>query len=547
MVMLNYGIDEINKAVGKKLKLEDYKNIAFKFGLDLEEGENVLNFELTSDRTDIVSKYSLAHIFASQIGIKMKRNLSVGMEKREVSVESTERKFVNVLHVVLNGKVGDDLTEIIAIQERLDRNVGRNRKKSAIGFFDYEKISFPIKYCEIQKEKVNFIPLGNSSSKDYNQIMGEVKQAAEYRDLIPKKPIVWIDNSNNIIAMPPIINAENYSINENTKELFIDITGTDRETVNAVTKILIYNFQFLGKVSIIQAKYKSSAISTGLSLDMHGFYLNEDAIESVLGKRIAKESAIRILSAMDYSIKPIGKDIFVKPPFYRQDVMHQVDIIDDIMRSFGVDGIPEKVPHSYTEGEFLPNHYFIQNIKEILTGFGYQEIDINALTNEKYQFTNTFIEGEDYVSLLQLKSGDVTMVSRYIFPELLRLTSNNLHKKFPQKIFSLSETVQEGSSDVTFKNRLKLSFVSCEKDANVTNALSIIKKVLSDAFAVKSISTNYIDKKYAKTFITGRAYNILADGKEIGFAGELHPRVLNSFGIELPVSLAEIYIDGFVK
>ena len=187
MVMLNYSLDEMNKAIGKKLKLADYEKIALKFGLDLDEGENVLNFELTSDRTDIVSKYSLAHVFASQLGIKMKRNLLVGIEKPGVSVENTERKFVNVLHVILDDKVGDDLNEILAIQDRLDRNVGRNRKKSAIGFFDYGKISFPIKYCEIQKEQVNFIPLGDSSSKNYNQIMKEVKQATEYRDLIPKK------------------------------------------------------------------------------------------------------------------------------------------------------------------------------------------------------------------------------------------------------------------------------------------------------------------------------------------------------------------------
>ena len=144
MVMLNYGIDEINKVIGKKLKLADYEKIALKFGLDLDEGENVLNFELTSDRTDIVSKYSLAHVFASQLGIKMKRNISIGIEKEKVLVENTKRKFVNVLRVVLDDKVGDDLNEILSIQERLDRNVGRNRKKSAIGFFDYEKILFPI-------------------------------------------------------------------------------------------------------------------------------------------------------------------------------------------------------------------------------------------------------------------------------------------------------------------------------------------------------------------------------------------------------------------
>jgi phenylalanyl-tRNA synthetase beta chain len=545
MVMLNYSLDEMNRIIGKKLKLEDYKRIALKFGLDLDEGENTLNFELTSDRIDIVSKYSLAHVFATQLGIKMKKHGIIGIEKHGVLIEKTGREFVNVLHVVLDEKIGDKLSEILAIQERLDRNVGRNRKKSAIGLFDYEKISFPLRYCEVLKDKLNFIPLGHSSLKNYDEIVKDVKQASEYKNLIPKKPIVWIDNTSSIIAMPPIINADKYSVTENTRELFIDITGIDKETVNAVTKILIYNLQFLGKVSIMEAKYKSNSISTNLSLETYDFYLNEESIKSVLGTDISKEQAMKMLSAMDYDIKSLGKDIIVKPPFYRQDVMHQVDIIDDIMRSFGVDNINGIIPHSYTEGGFLPNHYTLQSIKELLIGFGYQEIDINALTNERYQFINSFMEGEDYASLLQLKSGEVTMVAKYAFPELLRLISNNLHKKFPQNIFSLSEVVERGNSDVDFNNRLKLSLVSCEKDVNVAGTLSIIKKVFSDCFIIDNISTKYLGSKYDKTFIKGRAYSILSNEKEVGFAGEVHPRVLNSFGIELPISLAEIYVDGF--
>ena len=250
---------------------------------------------------------------------------------------------------------------------------------------------------------------------------------------------------------------------------------------------------------------------------------------------------------MDYNVKFVGKDILVEPPFYRQDIMHQVDIVDDIMRSFGINDIPETKPNIYTEGQLLQNHYTLQNLREILVGFGYQEIDINLLTNEKYQFQNTYIKGEDYVSLFPLKSGDVTMASKYIFPELFRLISNNLHKKFPQKIFSLSEVPKLGKSDVKFKNVLKLSIVSCEKDANITETLSILKKLLSDSFMVKNVSTRYADENYSKTFIDGRGYTVIADGKEIGIAGEVHPRVLNLFSIELPISLAEIYLDGFIQ
>ena len=544
MVMLNYTLDEMNEVMHRKLKIEDYDRLSLKCGLDLDHGESALNFELTSDRVDVVSRYSLASIFASQLGINIKRHLLIGRKNPGVAVDYTSRRFVNVIYVNLDGNIRDKIDELIAIQERLDKNVGRNRRKAAIGLFDYSKISFPIKYHEVDSNQINFIPLEYQSSMDYASIMKELKQSKEYGNLSGKKPIVWSDKTGRILAMPPIINADSYSITKDTKELLIDITGTDKETVNAVTKILIYNLQFIGSVSLVKVNYTSKEIATKLSLETHSFHLTEEVVRSLLGTSVKKDSIRRILLSMDYTVIQSGKDLIVRPPFYRQDVMHQVDIIDDIMRNIGVDSIKDIVPHSYTEGGFLLNHYTLQNIREILVGFGYQEIDINALTNEKYQFDKTFINGQDYVSLLPLKSGEVTMVSKNLFPELLRLISNNLHKKFPQNIFSLSEVVEKGNSDVIFSNKTKLSVVSCQKDANVTDVLSIIKKVLADAFPLNDLSTDYIEEGFSKTFITGRAYTLYMNGKPVGFAGEIHPRALNAFGIELPTAIAEIYVDG---
>ncbi len=544
MVMLNYSLEDMNQVIGKKLKLEDYEKLSFKFGLDLESNGDMLNFELSSDRVDIVSKYSLAEIFAAQLKLKIKKFPKIDSEKLGVIVKNTNRKFVNALHVKLESNVGQNFDELLAIQERLDKNIGRNRKKSSIGFFDYSKISFPITYEEKAKDEINFIPLGYSSKMSYDKIITEVKQGMEYNQLVNGNPIVWSDNNGEIVAFPPIINAEKYSITPETKELFVDITGIDRETVNAVTKILIYNLQFIGKVSLISVDYKSKDIDTHFSMDVHSFYINENSISSILGIKLGLEKIKGALIPMDYNVEKKGEDLIVSPPFYRQDVMHQVDVVDDVMRSIGLDEINPVYPYTYTDGYFLPNHYAIQSIKEILVGFGFQEVDINVLTNEKYQFLYTGIKAEDYVSLLQLKSGDVTMASKNIFPELLRLISSNLHKKFPQNVFSVSNVIEKGKSDVAFNNRMKLSVVACEKEANVTQVLSVLKKVLKDVFRIESISTDYINPGYSNSFINGRAYDIYSNGKLIGIAGELHPKVLNAFGIELPVALLEMYIDG---
>ena len=341
--------------------------------------------------------------------------------------------------------------------------------------------------------------------------------------------------------MPPIINSDYYSVSEDTDDLLVDITGTDRITVNAVTKILIHNFQFIGRVSLLKVYYKQKSIDTGLSFKTHQFTVNSESVKSLLGIELSKNEIIKILSRLDYSLKENGKDLLVAPPFYRQDIMHQVDIVDDLMRVIGVNNIKEIYPHSYSDGSFLYFHYKLKNIRDVAVGLGYQEIDINTLTNERYQFQNTFIKAEDYVSLLKLKSGDVTMAAKNVFPELLRLISNNLHKKFPQNVFSISNVIKKSDSDVIFSNSKRLSIVSCSKDVNLTDILSAVKKIISDSF--NADITAEINYDFKDTFIPGRSYRIAVNGKDIGFVGEIHPRVLNAFGIELPASIAEIYLD----
>ena len=546
MVMLTYAINEINEILGKQINTKKYEDVSFKYGLDLEVGKDVLNFELTSDRVDIVSKYSLSNVLAAGLDISIKRDKNIGNESPGIIIEKTYRPFVNILHVKLVNKLGEDITEIIKMQERLDKNVGRNRKKAAIGIFDYNKIDFPIRYHMEKSKNINFSPLGYDSKKTYIEIINGLDKGKEYKELLGKEPIIWSDSKKEIIAMPPIINSNFHSVTKETKDLLIDITGTDASTVNAVTKILLYNFQFIGRVSILSAIYKENKINPQFSLDTHKFVLSEDSVKSVLGCHVSANQIARILKCMDYSVKVSGKDIAVEPPFYRQDIMHQVDRIDDVMRSIGVENIPSITPHSYTEGGNLQDHYSINNIKEVMLGFGYLEIDINTLTNERYQFGDTYIKGENYASLMHLKSGEVTMASKNIFPELLRLISNNLHKKFPQNIFSLSDVVVIGGSEVGFNNSKRLSIVSCSKDVNVTEILSIVKKVLSDSFSLDNLKTKYNGEELSKTFIPGRGYDLFIGKNKIGFAGEVHPRVLNSFGIELPIAIAEIYIGDIL-
>ncbi len=547
MVMINTTITEMNALLRKKLSRKDFEDLCFRYGIDLEGDGEYLNFEVTSDRIEIISKFSVAYLLGQLIGVNVHRTEAVSSKKMDVIIKNTHRPFVNLLYVKLDESAGENLGEILTIQDKFDKTIGRNRSSAAIGIFDFSKLKFPVVYEEIESSKVLFVPLGFNSKKNYQEIISETEKGRAYSGLLKNKPIIWKQKDGEIFAMPPIINADFASVTKDTRDLLIDITGNNKDAVNSLTKALMLNLQFLGGVSVIKPKYEGNVIDTHLDFKMDKFFLNESNILNLLGVEMSIVEISKILKSMGYEVLQDKLGVVVTPPFYRQDVIHQVDIIDDILRFYGVENIKQVKPHSYTVGEKSENSETLDNITSLLVGFGYQELDLNVLTSEDYQFKRTGIKAEDYAPLIGQKSGDITMARSNLLGEMLRFLSNNLHKKFPQKLFDIGFVLaRSNKTEVLFENRLRLSICCSDIDSTITETQGIIYKLLRDNFGDKNIKIKKdatLDG-FAGALIDGRDGFIYYGAKKIGVMGEVHPRVLNEFKIETPVSMAEIYLDS---
>ena len=547
MVMINTTVSEMNKLLGRNLSKEEYSNLSFRYGLDLDINGDTLNFETTSDRAELISKYGLARLLSqlSQRPITIKDPKANG--KESISVEKNERPFVNCLLVKLNRNLGAQIKDLVEIQSKVDLVIGRKRKMAAIGFFDYDKIKFPIVYKNEKNENIKFTPLGYANEKTYDEIINDTDAGVEYSKIAPKKSIIWKLSNGDIMALPPIINADKYSINETTKNIFIDITGTSKKSVNSATKSLIFNLSMISDIEVLKVKYQTRDIDTGLSLSSTTMRLKHEDIERFIGDKMDFAEIIKLLKHADYGVK-FEKGIYtVEIPFYRDDMISQVDIIDDILRFYGVSNLKPLPIKTYFTGEKLKESKLSDFIANIMAGAGYQELDANILTNEVVQFDNIGLKREDYAKLSESRSAEISMTRRLIFPEILRFVSNNINKKFPQKLFDVGYVVEfDPTSDTNFSNKLHLSITYSGADANFSDVKAVMKIVLSNIFDIGDLKVSE-NAKFEQTFIKGRYGDILYNDKIIGVIGEIHPRVLNKFNIPFPTSVAEVFLDRILE
>ncbi len=545
MVMINTTISEMNSILRKKLLRKDYEEVCLRYGIDLSGSGEYLNFEMSSDRMELISKYSVGFLLGQLLSVNVHRYETVTAKRADITINETHRPFVNLLHVKLNGKAGDVMDELITIQDKFDKTIGRDRRVAAIGMFDYAKLKFPLKYLEIDGKDVSFVPLNYSDKKTYKEILDETDKGRQYGHLLGSKPTAWVQKGGDIFALPPIVNADFSSLSSDSKTILIDVTGTDKDVVNALTKALIFNMQFFGEVSVLKPDYSSKRIETGIDFKQVPLFLKEKGIKDVLGVEISSGDIKSTLSRLGYQVSTVSGGLYATPPFYRGDVIHQVDVIDDIMRVYGLDKIKPDFSRKYTPGATLPGSQIIEIIRDTLVGMGYQELDLNIMTNESYQFNKTGINASDYASFVDTKNADATMVRINITPEALHFVSNNLHKKFPQKVFDIGFIVSKANTDVNFANEERLCLLSCGADSNMSEMIVALEKVIHEAVGDKGMRLEDSGdmEGFSKTVIKGRAGVVYYDGKKIGVLGEVHPRVLNEFGIELPASFAEIYLD----
>jgi len=511
------------------------------FGTPLESiNENEIEIEIFPNRPDLLSLQGYIRAFKAFLG-KEKGIKKYKAKKPEkdyiVKIDSSVKQVrpFTACAIVKNLSFSiERIKEIIGLQEKLHSTIGRKRKKLAIGIYPLEKIKLPIKYTALHPDKISFIPLDFDKPLTAKQILQKHPAGKEYSYLLENLPLypIFIDSNNQILSMPPIINSnETGKITESTTNVFVECSGHDllilKKTLNIIVTTLA---EMGGKIYQMELNYGKSKELTP-SLNPEKMKISLENINSLLGLNLKEKDLTNLLQKMGYNYKKNKVEI---PP-WRTDVLHEVDIIEDIVIAYGYNNLAPEIPTILTIAEESEKSRLKTKISEILIGLGLIEISSYHLIKAEE------VEKEKLESPLELENSktEYKILRPNLLIPALRIISENKDNEYPQRIFEIGTVFSQDKnqkSDTEIKESTNL--IIAITPANFTE----IKQILD--YLIKSLSLEYkLQESFHKNLVEGRTAKILINNKPIGYIGEIHPKILHVWNIKMPLAVLEISLE----
>jgi len=439
------------------------------------------------------------------------------------------------------------LEDLIQYQDKLDSSYGRNRMKVSIGLYDFSKVKPPLFYEAVGRNEVSFIPLGWDRPATPEEILRSHPKGLKYGHLLAGRELVPIfrDSEGRVLSFPPVINsADAGKVTEDATNLLIEATGMDYEAVLRIISILALTcMERGGTVRACNISYPREGEKVSPDFSFSEEVLELDYVSKICGAKLDAEEVIECLERAGLPASLIGaNEILVQVPPYRIDVMHQIDLVEDVIIIYGLNRIRRRRPQITTYGGVCRKTKLTNTVREALIGFGYQEVANFILSSEEKLFVKTGIVGERAVELENPMVKTMACLRNWLLPSLLEVLSYNTAAEYPQRIFEVGDCVVFDLREPTgTKTVRKLAFASAHSRVSYTEVKGVLQGlsvVLGLSLSVEPLSHN--------SFIEGRCAAIIREGTSIGVIGEVHPQVLEAWEIGQPVAAVEINLDSLL-
>jgi len=543
---------------GDMEKLDDVLSLVKSEVKLYNEHEGVASIELKdTNRPDLWSAEGLARALSGFLNLeKGLRQYDVGEPIVDVHVDPqlwNIRPYI-CCSVVKGVKLTDTIIRgLMYLQDKLDQTYGRSRQKTSIGIYDYNLISPPLKYTVTEPSAISFVPLGFTEKMSLTEILERHPKGVEYGHIVKKHSLypILLDSKRKVLSFPPIINSNDLGkVTEETQNVLVEVTGTIHQivlnTLNLVTLALIDRG---GKAYASTVRYPDGAFYASKKVVTPDFRsarvdLSVEYTNKILGLQLAAERIADLLLTAGLGVEKVSEDsVAVLVPCYRVDVMHQVDLVEDIAIAYGYNNIEPLWRELPTTGCVRPEQRIIDVAREFMVGLGYQEILTYTLTSPESLFDKMNRGKTRVVEIANPKVVTMTCLRNWLLPSLMEFLGNNQSVEFPQRIFELGKVTLLDETKET-KTRDEEWLAAATTHANAS--FSEIKSAL-DAFFM-NLGVNWqIKATTHPSFIEGRVGAVMVNGVNVGVLGEVNPQVLEAWKLENPVAAFEINVQKIIK
>jgi phenylalanyl-tRNA synthetase beta chain len=628
MPIVNVRRDDLFAKIGETYTDDEFQDLCFRFGIENDDvvteseikGKDTPTPDAVWYKIDVpANRYDLLCIEgisrALRIFLEKEQNpqyKAVKAEKPLMMVQDRStfgiRPFV-CCAVLRNLNMTQQVyNSFLDLQDKLHFNIGRRRTLVAIGTHDLDNIQGPFKYTALPYDKINFVPLFEEKSFNVDELFHHYRDVKEQSHLKPYIDIaadaqqdrvakgeallhpVILDATGQVLSLPPVINSEYSKLTLDTKNVFIEVTATDFTKANVVLNTLIAMFsehcsdKFSAEIVHVdcpadlplppnadEAITKVKETPEGFTLAFPNlqdrvFATSSKYLNGGIGLDLPASDMVSLLTRMQLraSVDADGNGITVNSPVTRSDVLHPIDIQEDVAIAYGYNNIPRSLPPVVCIGGEQPLNKLSDQLRQQVALCQYTEVMTWALiqTEENFEKLQRKDPGNKCVTIANSKT-DFTACRTTMVPGLLKVVQANKSVKLPLKIFELGDVVvQSAAKPEGAANVRHLGVLYAGQTSGFEEVHGVLTRLMEQlnvpfvphtAFKVDAKARlTYTIRAHAsedQTYLPGRVAEIvLSNGTVVGEFGIVHPVVLKNFELDqhAPCSVLEINIEPFL-
>lgn len=560
--------DELRRLAGA-VDRDDQTLIEDLFALGLEfEGradDGKFQLEFAPDRLDRLSvegvARSLRYQYGEDRGIHVPRlNPATWTIEVDESVPPARSSIAGA--VVRNVDLDEQsLASLIQLQEKLHNTMGRRRVKGAIGIHDLTMLKgaaatepgeAAITYTGIGETDDRFVPLDADREMTPNDVLTDHPTGQEYADIVAEYsqcPAIYDELG--LFSFPPIINGRRTEVTTDSTDLLIELTGTEQWTIDKMLTIVCYALDARGAtIEAVDVAYPEMTLKRP-DFDTDTKRVHHQQIERILGVTLSGETVLDLIErsglAGEARETPDGLLYDVEIPPYRVDILHPIDIVDDIGRAYGFNELEPRYPEVATVGDRHERSRFERVVRNLLTGLGFEDLlNFNLISTEDNFDRMGVLPTDDVVggghppTIREPYSEEYEITRTWALPSLMMVLENNTHRRYPQDLseIGLATTIDE-TENTKVREWRTVAGVMARTDASFEDVKSRLQ-ALTRRFEV-SLETPPANHP---TFIDGRSAAISFGAESVGIFGEVHPSILREHHLEVPVAAFEFELAG---
>ena len=599
MPVVDIDTDELRGLTGEERSDEEFREDLFALGLEYEgeTEEGLLRFEFGPDRLDRLSvegvARSLRYQYGADRGVYVPETNDADWTIEVDPSVPEERPYVT--GAVVRGVDLDEagLDSLIQLQEKLHATMGRGRAKGAIGVHDLTMLKGQaldeesetsgtinaasadlsatektITYRGVEPDGDRFVPLDANTDMTPAEVLTDHSTGETYADLVEgleRYPAIYDELG--LFSFPPVINGKRTEVATDSRDLFVELTGTDQWTIDRMCVVLCYALSARGgTVEEVRVEYLDGTASPdeyGPELLRPEFEVDEksvghDRIEAMLGVELERDEVVDLFerSGLDaaYSLGEAETVYDVSVPPYRVDVLHPLDLVDDVGRAYGFNELEPAYPDIGTVGGRHERSRLERAVRASLVGLGFEDTLNFHMTSDAENYDRMRVEeretgaepsdaplgAEPRVGITSPYSEDYTQLRTWALPSLVQVLENNTHRAYPQDLAEVGVVARRDDDEPTrVAEDRRVAGVLARTDATYEDAKARLQAVC-DGFDA-DLATPATEHP---SFIPGRVAAVVVDGDAVGVVGELHPEVLVERDLEVPVAAFEFSLSA---